>query len=461
MAAIGLFITLLIYAWAGLNIGKFFFQNMEKKKQTVLSFLLFLAFMLPFENTLNLVLGYTLRPLTLFIPFLLFLFVLYRIFENKFKLNLLDILALLLMAIGFIYIFPALTTISLSEAMMGFFLQFQAFFVYFIVRYFTFEKEEILKLSKVAFICLFILLAYGVYEFIFARYELIDWIVANSHHPFAKSQANSTEGFYRQKFLGDFLYRSQSFLLEFVSFGYYGFLLSSICFAVYFLHKVKKKRFLLLALIISFLGLLSSVTLSSLTATLVTFAIVFGFSVYNDIRKLFNLIKVVFFSICVFFLFYAFNQETKEFIDNSLEAVSLIDRLQAHSNATKEDNSSFFLNNLFGHGTGVAVTNIEGLFIEQEYKGNFAEWGLLGYLLYIAFYLVLIYTITKLIKINPLHSLGYALSVGAFCLAIGFGLTGFVHNLWGSSTSLVIFFGLVGILLTNYKTLNQVEELKY
>jgi hypothetical protein len=411
-----------------------------------------LVSILPFENTLNLLVGFSLKPLAI-IPFFFCIDSAMRTLVSgkhripkmfEFAATTLIIWAILYIPMTLLLPVPPLQ--ALMGGLLGFFIQFRALFYYFAVRSISLDSRQTQRLLQVILVTLFVLTAYGVYEYMFDRYGLADYLLEHSQHP-AISEYDMARGLrYQQYTIGT--YRSMSFSLEFVTFGYSGFVLSSIFFALLLINPHWRKRIRLwILLIVAVLGLLSSQTISAIGSFLMSCALVWG--IWKQKVKLYYGIAVL---VVIVIIGFIASRSLPEVVDRMVDIVKG-DDLQArwhHAYNARFFREEFSKYVLLGYGTGVAgpteAKYFHGYGVEHEYFANAIQWGWPGLLIYILFMLSLLRRTWVSRFRFPKCSVRYALSVGLFAVAVGYTLIGFYHNVWGQSSVDVQFLVLLAML---------------
>jgi hypothetical protein len=419
--------------------------------------ILMLIVILPFQNTLNLLLGFSIRPVTLGLLAVSFFHSILTLLKRRQKLYFFEQLALLWIGLAIFYIpVTALTSkniiAGIEAGIFGLMIQYQGFLAYFVVRGMQFSKLQTFWILKVMLISLTVLVGYGFYEYFWGQYQLLDWLVEHSRHPHI---LEGEYGYFRQR-VGAIYYRSQSFVLEFVSFGYFGYVLSSILFAALALSQQVRKKFILwIALALAMLGLFSSLTLSGIAILLLTICVV-GWEAW---RKRGNakylLLLIPLFAVFSFIVVMIFKPSITETIFEQLDyQKSIAERLQVHIDINKEAlNKTPIETLILGRGIGTSgpgsrryfPSNQYDFFIENEYIGNLAETGFLSLILYPLLMISLLMHIRKITRSYQWRSIGYALGVGIYCVTLGYILIGFSHNVWGQAAIDVHFLMLIGI----------------
>ncbi len=433
----------------------FCFPAKLKRRIKYLSVLLTLI-ILPFQNTLNLVVGFSIRALILVIWALFFVDLILVLFSSPKRvrqLSFFEQMALVLSGWAVIYLpVSFLVADSLLGGIQGFLVQFQGIFAYFVVRSLKLTERQTKKILLIMLISLVVMVGYGFYEFIWGQYQLIDWLVAHSNHPYIQqAQGQVYLGYYRQLQSGIDYYRAQSFELEFVSFGYSGYVLSSCLLAVVLLsRRWRKSPWLWMALLASALGLISSVTLSAIAIFFFSFWFIGWEALRHRGNAKYVWILMPILAIISLISIWFISPHTFAPVQKRLEKISLADRSQVHL----IDNQKVLAQVLpqvvlIGRGTGTSGpgSGHSGYFIEQEYAGNAAEWSWLGLGIYMVFMFSLLRHIIRLKRRYQWGSLGYALGTGLLCVTIGYLLIGFYHNVWGQS-SIDVQFMILLILWT-------------
>jgi hypothetical protein len=415
---------------------------------------------LPFQNSLNLLIGFSIRAPILGLWAFFFMDTLLTQFasrrEQTWKLCLFEAMALLLTFWAIIYLPVAAWAGSIFGGVYGFIVQFQGILAYFVIRSLSLTEKQIRKLLAVMLVSLVIMVGYGFYEFMWAQYKHIDWLVAHSRHPFVQDLGSlAGRAYYRQQWVAGASYRSQSFELEFVSFGYSGYVLSSVLLAVVVLgRRWRKSRRMRIALGLAVLGLGSSVTLSAIGIFFLSFWIV-GWEAFRrrgNAKYAWILLPTL--AMAGIIVAWAIFPHIFVPIQERLAGLSLADRHQIHTRGNLVLLERVLPFVLMGRGTGTSgpgalkffpSEEFPTYFTENEYLGNIAEWGLPGLLVYLLFMFSLARHIIRLKRRYRWGSLGYALGVGLFCVTIGYSLIGFYHNVWGQSSIDVQFMTLLAL----------------
>jgi hypothetical protein len=419
---------------------------------------------LPFQNTLNLVLGTSIRPLTLGLLVVLFLDGLRLLVKRNHKFNFFEQMALLWIGFALLYIPVTMFAIGsipkgFEAGIFGFMVQYQGFMAYFIIRSMRLSNRQSVRILKVMFITLTIVVGYGFFEYFWGQYKLLNWLIENSRHPYI---LEGEYGYFRQR-VGAGFYRSQSFILEFVTFGYFGYVLSSILFAVVALsRKARKKKLLWVALTLAVLGLLSSITLSGIAILVLTAGVVGWETLRRRGMAKYAFLLIPIFVVISFLLFIISQPAVVETIEDQLsQQKSIYDRLVVHLEYNVAYLNEIPLETmLLGRGMGTSGPGSRryfpreqyDFFIENEYLGNVAETGLISFFLYLLLIFALVRYILIIKRQFPWGSHGYALGVGLFCVTLGYILIGFSHNVWGQATIDVQFMMLLALWAQN-KTL--------
>jgi len=428
---------------------------------TRFKFLLILALVIvaPYQNSLNLVLGFSTRPVILGTLAVLFLDGLRVLAQSGQKPSLMEQAALLWIALAILYIPMAIFTAGsvargILAGIYGFLLQFQGVFAYFAIRSLRLSAAQAKAFLLALVVSLVLMVGYAFYEFLFARYALVNWLVSNSAHPFVQDQASLMQSYYRMKLSGPAFYRSQSFELEFVSFGYSGFVTSSLVLAMCLLSRRWCRRPLAwIAVVVSSLGLVSSFTISSIASFLVSALLVLCVrTAHKGVPKLGWMGLLVAAAILVAVTILAAPHVVAP-IRERLANLQLVERHEVHADAASEYLGRVVPSLFIGRGTGTAGPGSSKflpkeeyrLFIENEYLGNIAEWGVPGLLIYLFFMFTLARHLIHLLRLYRYGSLGYALLVGLFSVALGYAVIGFYHNVWGQSSIDVQFMSLVAL----------------
>jgi hypothetical protein len=412
---------------------------------------IFLVIILPFQNTLNLLVGFSLKPLAL-IPMFFCIDQIVLIFASgKFKKpNFFELFSILLIVYAIIYIPPVLllpfdALDALFGSVLGFFVQLQGLLYYFFIVNIRLTPQRTRRLFVCIIVVLFVLVGYGVYEYLFDQYGLADFLVKHSNHP---AISGVEVMLYRQRYYAiEPVYRSMSFELDFVSLGYYGFFLSSVFFALVLLNPYWRGKIGLWGLLlIAIFGLLSSLTISAIGCFVISCVIIWW--VWREKIKLAYTIVLVTLAIVIFLGAILGIPGVTERIQDVFMGKDI--QFASHRELNSRLWSEEFFKYVFGRGTGVsgntAINYFEGYFIENEYIGNVSEWGWAGFLLYIFFIFSLLGNTWRLSRIFPKGSVRRALSVGLFTVTIGYILIGFYHNVWGQSNVDVLFLTLLALL---------------
>lgn len=435
----------------------FCFSSSLKQRIKYLS-MLGLLIILPFQNSLNLLIGFSIRPLTLGLPIFFLaddVLAFWSVKRNHIRrLYLFEFLALSLILFAVFYLPVSARAGSIVGGAYGFVTQFQGLFAYFVIRNLSLNDDQARKILVAMLIPLVIMVGYGFFEFMWAQYEHIDWLVAHSSHPFVQDRANLIGGYYRQTMSGAAYYRSQSFELEFVSFGYSGYVLSSILLAgVLLVRRWRKSRWMWIALALAVLGLASSVTISAIGIFFLVFWIVGWEGLRHRGNAKYVWVSLPVLAIVSLIIVGVLFPQVMTPIRQRLSSLSLSERHEVHArgNLVLWDQVSPFL--IFGRGTGTSGPGSTKFFppgqydyfVENEYLSNIAEWGLPGLLFYLLFMFGLGWHILRMKRRYPCGSLGYALGVGLFCVSVGYVLIGFYHNVWGQSSIDVQFMTLLAL----------------
>jgi hypothetical protein len=414
--------------------------------------LVVLVAILPFENTLNLLIGFSLKPLVL-IPFVICVDALLHILASgkSARPKLLNVAAVVLMLWAICYIpvtllLPVPPLHALTGSLLGFFIQFRALIYYFALLSLALDAQQTKRMFWIVLGTLFILVSYGVYEFLFERYGLVNFVLAHSKHAAISEYGLDRSLYYQQYSSGS--YRSMSFSLEFVAFGYAGFVLASIVSALVCLapHWRKKAYFWSLPLI-SVLGLLSSQTVSAIGSFLVSCLLIW--IMWKQKIKMYYSMLLLILALVVLLLAIAYFPEVVGRLSDILTGRDI----QAdwhHAYNAQFFRAEFSKYVFLGYGTGVAgpteAKYFRGYGVEHEYFGNAIQWGWPGLLLYVIFMISLIRHTYRIRHLFPAGSVRYALSVGLFVVAVGYSLIGFYHNVWGQSSVDVCFLVLLAML---------------
>jgi hypothetical protein len=451
---------ILIVSILGFSISllyMFLFSSALKQQIKYLS-IIGLLVILPFQNSINLLLGFSIRPLTLGLPIffliddlIVFLISKRRAIRKPYNFEVVTI-GLIVLAISYL---PASASAgSLIGGIYSFIFQFQGIFTYFVIRNLSLKEDQSKKLLVIMLISLVIMVGYGIVEFLWAQYSHIDWLVAHSNHPFVQDQANLISGYYRAAQTGPASYRSQSFELEFISFGYSGYVLSSLLLAVLVLApRWRKKPWMWVALVLAVLGLASSVTISAIGVFFLSFCIV-GFNGLlhrGNAKFVWVLLPVL--AVGGLVVTYMLSPQLATPILQRLENLSLSSRHAVHIRFNQ-----FYLEKVkpflfFGRGTGTSGPGSTkffpfgeyGYFVENEYLSNITEWGILGLLVYLLFMFSLGWHILRKKRQYRYGTLGHALGIGLLSVFIGYVLIGFYHNVWGQSSIDVQFLTLLAL----------------
>jgi hypothetical protein len=417
-----------------------------------------LLIILPFQNSLNLLIGFSIRPLTLGLPIFFLVDDILAFWSLKRKrirrLNLFDVSALSLIIFAVFYLPVSALAGSILGGAYGFVTQFQGLFAYFVIRKLSLNDDQVRKILVAMLISLVMMVGYGFFEFMWAQYRHIDWLVAHSSHPFVQDGANLVRGYYRQTMSGAAYYRSQSFELEFISFGYSGYVLSSTLLpGVLLSRRWRKNRWMWIALALAVLGLVSSVTISAIGIFFLAFWIVGWEGLRHRGNAKYAWVSLPVLAVVGLIVAGVLFPQVMTPIRQRLSSLSLSARHEVHTrgNLILWDRVSPFL--IFGRGTGTSgpgsakffPSSQYDYFVENEYLSNIAEWGLPGLLFYLLFMFSLGRHILRMKRQYPYGSLGYALGVGLFSIFIGYVLVGFYHNVWGQSSIDVQFMTLLAL----------------
>ncbi len=424
---------------------------------------------LPFQNTLNLIVGFSIRAGMLVVITLFFIDTIFTLIflrgKHVQKLNHFEAASLAFMLLAVLYLPGAAAAGSLVGGIQSILQRFQGVFAYFIVRNLPLKEKQVKRLVLVMLIPLVIMVAYAVPEFLWWRYQLIDWLVANSTHSFI--QEGGAVGYYRQYWSGSENFRAQSFELTFLALGYSGHMLSSVLLAMVFLsRRWRKKLWPRLALVLAILGTVASATLSSIAIILIAFGMVGLIALQRRGNAKFIWLFAVGFVVIGILAGGIVGQmlfpDQLALIVDRIVHLNIVNRLMVHvgssESAWRSVSAEVFL---IGKGTGVpTMQRYFGLenYIEHEYLGDLIAWGVLGLVVYSLFMLSLFVLIIHVGRHYVWGSLGYALGVGLFCIALGYFLIGFAHPIWGQTSTDVHFMTLLALWTRGYALFKDVES---
>jgi len=417
---------------------------------------LLLLLIYPYQNTLNLIIGFSLKPITYGLPFLLFIAIIFKRFKtspagSRFVLPL-ERYSLLDLTTAVIFL-PLAMVISFTGALTGFITLYLGVFSFFLFSDLRINAKKRNILVLVLLASLLISVVYGVYEYLFAKFELVDWLVERSSHAFL--EGDISEGYKRYS---DIFYRSQSFELGFLPFGYQGFFLTTLLLGIVLLSNAfRGKIWIALAAVLSFLGLLSSVTLSAIAMCIGGY---FYFLVHlRGLRR----VKIIVVSICLLYgavMAIMWDSDLLSVVELGLEVTSAKSKLEAH----EEDNfdkADVIDNLVIARGTGTSSTSQQlfpkEMFIEHQYYATLAERGIIGLATYLLFMISLYLHLNAKKKKLDRGTFNYAIVVSLIWVWVFLIVVGFIHNSWGGNVDFM-FMGLVGLMSNKFASDREGDE---
>jgi hypothetical protein len=425
------------------------------------SLLLSLLLVYPYQSTLNLLVGYSIKPLTYGVPFLLFLGVIFRRINTmppgrRFTLPI-EKYSLLNLVTALVFL-PLSLAISFEGASMGFLVQYVGVFSFFVFKDLRINSKQKETIIFAMIASLFVSVVYGVYEYLFARFVLVDWLVAHSSHSTITGDIPLNETYKLMFYVGSVFYRSQSFELAFLAFGWQGFFLTTLLLGILFLwDSLRRKIWMALAMLLSFLGMVSSVTLSAVGMFVVGY---FYFLLHlRGLRK----IRIVFLSILmlgILILSIFLIPSVRQTVELGLEYNSAKNKLAAHEIDSNFDRADVLHNFIMGRGTASSSTLQrwfpEEMYVEHQYYSTIAERGIIGLIVYLLF-MYSIYSHLRSMKRSLRYgTLDYAVVVSLIWVWVFYVVVGFIHNSWGYDIDFM-FMGLVG-LISNRNVIDRREE---
>ena len=422
--------------------------------------LLFLLILYPYQNTLNMLVGFSLKPIWLGLPFLLFIDVIFRRVAAGRKFGIfVERYGLLYLVVGLIFL-PLALIVSFIGAVQGFLVQYLGIFSFFVFKDLRVDERRKKIMIVAIFSSLFVTVVYGIYEYFFARFALVDWLIAHSSNSFVNGSI-PVENSFKRVTAGVF-YRSQSFELAFLEFGYQGFLLSTLSLGILFLWSdLRKKVWMAIATLLSFIGMLSSLTFSAVGMFIAGFFyFIFGLRGFKRLRR------VILLSLLMFFFAVALLFTIPQFRDTvglALEFNSAGSKLAVHTDAGSLFESSHVLSYLIiGRGTATASTSQRWFpvewFVENQYVATVVETGIIGLAVYILFMISIYLHLRRIKKRFQYGSFDYALVVSLIWVWVFYVAVGFIHGAWGSDVDFM-FMGLVGLISNKYATYNNLSAL--
>jgi hypothetical protein len=262
--------------------------------------------------------------------------------------------------------------------------------------------------------------AYGIYEYFFAQYQLADIVAARGK----VTTEYMYMGMYLQKInTANRFYRSMSFILEFVYFGYFGLASVFLCVAWYMRSHTKTA---LVSILIAVFGTLTSLSMSTVAAGFVSL-VAYGLLKARP-RKKFILLIVLAIGIGVYYSLIVM-------VNNKID-VGFVKRLVMVAEGTDYSTQQHMqlsweeLSKVSFLGKSWETT------YEHEYIDAYMRMGILGATTYFLVYLLIYLRIAKvMLTRSPLA----VWAAPAFLLMTSFIFIGFVHHSF-CATNLTAFF---------------------
>jgi hypothetical protein len=275
------------------------------------------------------------------------------------------------------------------------------------VRYLKIPFSE--RWVRFVILCFVFTTAYGIYEYFFANYQLADIVVRSGK--VTKEYAYS--GMYLQKVnLSVPFYRSMSFIMEFVYFGYFGAASVFLCLSWY-LYRPGLRPFLLF--LISCLGTLTSLSLSVMASVCGAVAL---FGLLKGSTRLRILIVVAF--VLAFFSYYQLILLLSDYLNLGFGYRMLMFTRGYDASAHTHMVLSWRI-----LADAPLIGKSWHRIYEHEYIDAFMRMGIIGATAYYLAFLALFYKATRfLLRRGPLA----VWATPAFLLLSAFILIGFVHH---------------------------------
>ena len=280
------------------------------------------------------------------------------------------------------------------------------------------EKLELLFNLNYFFLC--IVVFFGIYEYLFAQDFLRLYCIEVS------GRAEELD------FPHTFFYRSISFVMNFVHFSYYGLL----CYFIAFAKTLQKPNiFKFVFLILSFLGLVSSVGFSAI-AIAVSFTVLY-MTIFGKWRQKAGIILVIISVFLIMNYLYA----------NFKESFGFFQRIDLLFTQKDSGHRFLFLNDFLRELKFFGTGSFEMSF-EQEYFDAWQRFGVPMGTIYLCLTFTIYYRALKMaIRFNEMRI--YTIPLLLYCIA--YLIIGFVHHTIDNSNQIILVFAFIAMVENRYK----------
>ncbi len=399
--------------------------------------------------------GFSLKPITLGLPFLLFVGIIFRKFSTSTSYGLLEKGSLLNLGVAIIFL-PLTLIISFTGAVEGFLVEYLGVFSFFVFKDLRIDERRKKVLIVAMLASLFLSVVYGIYEYFFARFDLVDWLVAHSSNTFVNGSIPVSDSF--KRVTEGVFYRSQSFELDFLSFGYQGFFLCTVLLGILlFYESLRRRIWIAIATILSFIGMFTSLTFSAVGMFIT------GFFYYllnlHGFRRIKRISLASIIALFILAMILSTIPDVRDTLNLALKFNSVGAKLGVHAGEGRFENAHVMDYILIGRGTATASTSQRWFplewFVENQYLATIVETGLIGLVTYLIFMISIYAHLRKMKKKLHYGTLDYALVICLMWIWVFYVVVGFVHGSWGNNIDFM-FMGLVGLISNRYTRKNDI-----